>query len=38
MNATATSTSRMRARQVGEEDRRALEHADEDDAVGMVGG
>ena len=37
MKSTATSMSRIARREVGEEDQRALEHADEHDAVGMVG-
>ena len=37
MKSTATSMPSDRAGEVGEEDQRALEHADEHDAVGMVG-
>ena len=37
MKSTSTSTSRIGAGEVGEEDQRALEHADEHDAVGVIG-
>ena len=37
MKSTSTVDRRGRAREVGEEDQRALQHADEHDAVGVVG-
>lgn len=36
MKSTATSTPSI-AREIGKEDQRALEHADQHDAVGMIG-